>query len=93
MGFKIAEAEAQRLAQLETAAGGMISAGPDHLGDRLGDAMRLELFGVDHRKVVELLHAEYGNVLSHAEIEEVAADLQTQIESRLIQKSVLPKSA
>jgi hypothetical protein len=92
MGFKIAEAEAQRLAQLETAAGGMISAGPD-LGDRLGDVMRLELFGVDHRKVVELLHAEYGNVLSHAEIEEVAADLQTQIESRLIQKSVLPKSA
>jgi hypothetical protein len=92
MEFKITEAEAQRLAQLETAAGGMISAGPD-LGDRLGDVMRLELFGVDHRKVVELLHAEYGNVLSHAEIEEVAADLQTQIESRLIQKSVLPKSA
>jgi hypothetical protein len=92
MEFKITEAEAQRLAQLETAAGGVISAGPD-LGDRLGDVMRLELFGVDHRKVVELLHAEYGNVLSHAEIEEVAADLQTQIESRLIQKSVLPKSA
>jgi hypothetical protein len=89
MEFKITEAEAQRLAQLETAAGGVISAGPD-LGDRLGDVMRLE---VDHRKVVELLHAEYGNVLSHAEIEEVAADLQTQIESRLIQKSVLPKSA
>jgi hypothetical protein len=92
MEFKITEAEAQRLAHLETAAGGVISAGPD-LGDRLGDVMRLELFGVDHRKVVELLHAEYGNVLSHAEIEEVAADLQTQIESRLIQKSVLPKSA
>jgi hypothetical protein len=92
MGFKIAEVEAQRLAELETEAGGVISAGPE-LGDRLGDVMRLELFGVDHRKVVELLHAEYGNVLSHAEIEEVAADLQTQIESRLIQKSVLPKSA
>ncbi len=88
----MSEVEAQRLAQLETEAGGRISAGPD-LGDRLGDVMRVELFGVDHRKVVELLQAEYGNLLSYAEIEEVAADLQTQIESRLIQKSVLPQSA
>jgi hypothetical protein len=89
MEFKITEAELQRLAQLETEAVGMISAGPD-LGDRLGDVMRVELFGGDHRKVVELLHAEYGNLLSPAEIE-VAADLQAQIEARLRQKSVLPK--
>jgi hypothetical protein len=92
MEFQITEAEVQRLAQLETEAGGMISAGPN-LGDRLGDVMCVELFGVDHRKVVELLQAEYGNLLSYAEVEEVAADLQTQIESRLMRKSVLPNSA
>ena len=92
MEFMITEAEAQRLAELETEAGGMISAGPD-LGDRLGDVIRLELFGVDHNKVVKLLNTEFGNVLSRDEIEEVAADLQTQIERRLIQKMVIQKSA
>ena len=92
MEFRITEAEAQRLAEVETEAGGMISAGPD-LGDRLGDVIRLELFGVDHNKVVKLLNAEFGNVLSRDEIEEVAADLQTQIERRLIQKMVVQKSA
>jgi hypothetical protein len=92
MEFMITEAEAQRLAELETEAGGMISAGPD-LGDRLGDVIRLELFGVDHNKVVKLLNTEFGNVLSRDEIEEVAADLQTQIERRLIQKMVAQKSA
>jgi hypothetical protein len=92
MEFHISEAEAQRLAQLETEAGGMISAGPD-LGDRLGDVMRLELFGIDHRKVVEVLNTELGNVLSRAEIEEVAADLQTQIEARLVQKMMVKQSA
>jgi hypothetical protein len=65
MEFKISEAEAQRLAQLETEAGSMISAGPD-LGDRLGDVMRLELFGIDHRKVVEVLNTELGNVRTYA---------------------------
>ena len=92
MEFKITEAEAQRLAEVETEAGGMISAGPD-LGDRLGDIIRLELFGVDRNKVVKLLNTEFGNVLSRDEIEEVAADLQTQIERRLIQKMVGQKSA
>lgn len=92
MEFMITEAEAQRLAEVETEAGGMISAGPD-LGDRLGDVIRLELFGVDHNKVVKLLNAEFRNVLSRDEIEEVAADLQTQIERRLIQKMVVQKSA
>ena len=92
MEFKITEAEAQRLAEVETEAGGMISAGPD-LGDRLGDVIRLELFGVDRNKVVKLLNTEFGNVLSRDEIEEVAADLQTQIERRLIQKMVGQKSA
>ncbi len=92
MEFKITEAEAQRLAELETEAGGMISAGPD-LGDRLGDMMRLELFGFDHNKVIKLLNTEFGNVLSCDEIEEVAADLQNQIERRLIQKMVAQKSA
>jgi hypothetical protein len=92
MEFMITEAEAQRLAELETEAGGMISAGPD-LGNRLGDVIRLELFGVDHNKVVKLLNTEFGNVLSRDEIEEVAADLQTQIERRLIQKMVIQKSA
>ena len=83
MEFRITEAEAQWLAEVETEAGGMISAGPD-LGDRLGDVIRLELFGVDLNKVVKLLNTEFGNVLSRDEIEEVAADLQTQIERRLI---------
>ena len=92
MEFMITEAEAQRLAEVETEAGGMISAGPD-LGDRLGDVIRLELFGVDHNKVVKLLNAEFRNVPSRDEIEEVAADLQTQIERRLIQKMVGQKSA
>lgn len=92
MEFMITEVEAQRLAELETEAGGMISAGPD-LGDRLGDVIRLELFGVDHNKVVKLLNTEFGNVLSRDEIEEVATDLQTQIERRLIQKMVAQKSA
>lgn len=92
MEFRITEAEAQRLAEVETEAGGMISAGPD-LGDRLGDVIRLELFGVDRNKVVKLLNTEFGNVLSRDEIEEVAADLQTQIERRLIQKMVAQKSA
>ena len=92
MEFRITEAEAQRLAEVETEAGGMISAGPD-LGDRLGDVIRLELFGVDRNKVVKLLNTEFGNVLSRDEIEEVAADLQTQIERRLIQKMVAKKSA
>ena len=92
MEFMITEAEAQRLAEVETEAGGMISAGPD-LGDRLGDVIRLELFGVDRNKVVKLLNTEFGNVLSRDEIEEVAADLQTQIERRLIQKMVGQKSA
>lgn len=92
MEFRITEAEAQRLAEVETEAGGMISAGPD-LGDRLGDVIRLELFGVDRNKVVKLLNTEFGNVLSRDEIEEVAADLQTQIERRLIQKMVAQKSS
>jgi len=92
MEFRITEAEAQQLAELETESGGTICAGPD-LGDRLGDMMRLELFGVDHNKVVKLLNTEFGNVLSRDEIEEVAADLQTQIERRLIQKMVAQKSA
>ena len=92
MEFRITEAEAQRLAEVETEAGGMISAGPD-LGDCLGDVIRLELFGVDRNKVVKLLNTEFGNVLSRDEIEEVAADLQTQIERRLIQKMMAQKSA
>jgi hypothetical protein len=92
MEFKLTEAEVQRLAEIETEAGGVISAGPD-LGSHLGDVMRLELFGIDRRKVVELLSTEFGNLLSPAEIEEVAADLQTQIKSRLMQKRVAQKSA
>jgi hypothetical protein len=64
--FKITETEAQRLAQLETEAGGTISAGPD-LGRRLGDAIRLELFGLDRSKTVELPDGEF--------VEEVADDI------------------
>jgi hypothetical protein len=65
-GFRITEADAQRLAQLETEAGGTISAGPD-LGSRLGDVIRLELFGLDRSKIVELPAGEF--------IEEVADDV------------------
>ena len=92
MEFRITESEAQRLAELETESGGMISAGPD-FRDRLRNMIRLELFGVDYNKVIKLLNIEFGNVLSRDEIEEVAADLQTQIERRLIQKMVAQKSA
>jgi hypothetical protein len=92
MEFKITEAEAQRLAQIETEAGGVISAGPDW-GNRLGDVMRLELFGVDGHRIVELLDIEFGSVLSRGEIEEVAADLQAQIEARMLQKMTAQKSA
>jgi hypothetical protein len=92
MEFKISAAEAQRLAEIETEVGGVISAGPD-LGRHLGDVMRLELFGIDHRRIVALLDGEFGNMLSPGEIEEVAADLQAQIEARLIQKLTLEQSA
>jgi hypothetical protein len=85
MEFKISAEEAQRLAEIETEVGGVISAGPD-LGGHLGDVMRLELFGIDHRRIVTLLDSEFGNMLSPGEIEEVAADLQAQIEAKLIQK-------
>jgi hypothetical protein len=65
--FHISEAEAQILAQLEEEAGGAISAGPD-FGDRLGEVIRLELFGVKRSLVVELLHGQ-------SDIEEVAVNL------------------
>ncbi len=74
MEFHISEAEAQILAQLEEEAGGVISAGPD-FGDRLGEVIRLELFGVKRSLVMELLHGQFGNVLSQSDIEEVAVNL------------------
>jgi hypothetical protein len=92
MEFKITEAEAQRLAQLETEAGGTISAGPD-LGNRLGDVIRLELFGLDRSKIVELLDGEFGHILSQVKIEEVAADVKAQIEARVLQKMTSKKTA
>jgi hypothetical protein len=91
MEFKITEAEAQRLAQLETEAGSTISAGSD-LGSRLGDVIRLELFGLDRSKIVELLDGEFGHILSEVEIEEVAADMKGQIEARVLQKITLKKT-
>ena len=90
MKFHISEAEAQQMAQLEEEAGGVISAGPN-FGDRLGEVIRLELFGVKREKVMELLHGQFGNVLSQSDIEEVAVNLQAQIEARLVQNISLQK--
>lgn len=94
MEFKITEAQARAMARFEEEVGCDISAGPDY-GIHLGKVMVLALqpVEVDREKFIEFLSQQVGNVLSPAEIEEVAVSFQTQIQERIAGKSTSPKSA
>ena len=93
MEFKITEAEAREMAQLEEEVGGDLSAGADW-GIHLDRVMELALDSTQpmlsdrskHRKFVSLLSEQFGNVLSLEEIEEVASSFQMQIQERLASK-------
>jgi adenylate kinase len=101
MEFKFTDANAIALAEIESASGGVISAGPE-LGDspsqerlhqRLGEMLRLELFSVDRQKVMALVSERLGEVLSPDEIETLVADFQVQLQRKVSEKMTLKKSA
>jgi hypothetical protein len=92
MEFKFTEANAIALAEIESASGGVIGAGPE-LGDRLGEMLRLELFSVDRQKVMALVSERLGEVLSPDEIETLVADFQIQLQRKVSEKMTLKKSA
>jgi hypothetical protein len=90
MEFKITEAEAREMAQLEEESGCDISAGPDwgvHLDKVMGLALRsgdsAEPTLRERNKFIDLLSEQFGSVMSSDEIEEVATSFQTQIQERL----------
>ena len=93
MEFKITEAEAREMAKLEEEVGCDLSAGADW-GIHLDRVMELALDSTQlmlsdrskHRKFVDLLSEQFGNVLSLEEIEEVASSFQMQIQERLASK-------
>jgi hypothetical protein len=82
MEFKITEAEAREMARLEEESGGDIGAGPDW-GIHLDKVMELALYPGTHKKFIDLLNEQFGNVMSSEEIEKVAASFQMQIQERL----------
>jgi hypothetical protein len=90
MEFKITEAEAREMAQLEEECGCDISAGPDwgiHLDKVMALALPLgdpaEPTLCEHNKFLDFLNEQFGGVMSSDEIEEVAASFQMQIRERL----------
>jgi hypothetical protein len=93
MEFKITEAEARAMAEFEAEVGVDISAGADW-GIHLDRVMELAIDSeyrtlpdrFAHGKFVELLSEQFGSVMSAAEIEEVAASFQSQIQQRLASK-------
>jgi hypothetical protein len=85
MEFKITEAEAREMAKFEEEVGCDISAGADW-GIHLDKVIELALNRVGHGKFIDLLNEEFGNVMSPAEIEEVASSFQMQIQERLAGK-------
>jgi hypothetical protein len=85
MEFKITEAEAREMAKFEEEVGCDISAGADW-GIHLDKVIELALNPVERGKFIDLLNEEFGNVMSPAEIEEVASSFQMQIQERLAGK-------
>ncbi len=75
MDSRFTEGQTRELAQIEVEAGGVISADPD-LGHRLENMLRLELFTGNTAKLVELVSAQFGHVLSQQEMEELVAGFQ-----------------
>ncbi|KAM3094030.1 hypothetical protein ACKFKG_17545 [Phormidesmis sp. 146-35] len=92
MDSRFTEAQAKELAQIEEEAGGVISAGAD-LGDRLGEILRLELFESDSAKLVALVSARFGGVLSQQEVEELVAGFQGKVQEKVTEKLAPRKSA
>ena len=92
MDSRFTEAQARELAQIEAEAGGVISAGPD-LGHRLGEMLRLELFNGDAAKLVELVSAQFGSVLSQQEVEELVVGFQVKVQEKVTEKLAARKSA
>ncbi|AFY92174.1 hypothetical protein [Chamaesiphon minutus] len=85
MEFKITEAEAREMAKFEEEVGCDISAGADW-GIHLDKVIELALNRVERGKFIDLLNEEFGNVMSPAEIEELASSFQMQIQERLAGK-------
>jgi hypothetical protein len=93
MEFKITEAEAREMAELEEEAGCDISAGADW-GIHLDKVIELALNPVDSAepmlcergKFIDLLNEQFGNVMSLEEIEEIASSFHLQIQERLASK-------
>ncbi|GAP99693.1 hypothetical protein [Leptolyngbya sp. NIES-2104] len=85
MDARFTEAAARELAQLEAEAGGMTNAGFD-FGDRLGEAVRLDLFNRDADTVAQVVTARFGNVLSEQEVQELVAQFQVQVQEKVAEK-------
>jgi hypothetical protein len=85
MEFKITEAEAREMAELEEEVGCDISAGADW-GIHLDKVIELALNRFERGKFIDLLNEQLGNVMSSEEIEEVALSFQMQIQERLASK-------
>jgi hypothetical protein len=92
MDSRFTEAQARELARMEEEAGGVISAGP-YLGDRLGEMLRLERFNGNAAKLVELVSAQFGSVLSQQEVEELVVGFQAKVQEKVAEKLDARKSA
>jgi protein-arginine kinase activator protein McsA len=92
MQFQISDAQVRAMARLEIEAGCDVSAGPDY-GIHLGKVMELAFHQVNREKFVNLLSQEVGNVLSREEIEEVASNIQAQIQELVAEKVSSQQSA
>ena len=92
MDSRFTEAQARELAQIEEEADGVISAGAD-LGDLLGEMLRLELFNSDSAKLVALVSARFGDVLSQQEVEELVAGFQGKVQKKGTEKLAPRRSA
>jgi hypothetical protein len=92
MDSRFTEAQAREFAQIETEAGGVISAGPV-LGQRLGEMLHLELFSGGATQLVELVSAQFGTVLSPQEVEELVAGFQAKVQEKVAEKLDARKSA
>jgi predicted amino acid racemase len=86
MTFKITDDRLQQLLQIEESVNCDIGAGIDY-GPNLGAYLATATQYIDHDKLINLLHAEIGELLPTEDLEAIAAQVHQQIHQHLQRRS------